>query len=447
MTSQLATHFAVLAFAMFASVFTVPVQAEPERKPIVVTPAQEVAWGEKERESFLKEHRQTADANLAIHVDEIGRRIAKFTDRLELVYHFLVIEGEDLQAYSFPGGTVCLTEALAKLFGSDDELAFALGHEIAHSVLRHHVAKLRIEDARRDVPQAQTLMLKAMGGRIERAHELEADRYGALYVVRAGYRFSAASQAIERLAKRSRGPMEDEAHPDFESRLTFLRTFGTELKRAIEAFQKGTDALKAGKAEEAISALEIFVAQFPQSLPGRVNLGAAYLAKVRSTAGTPMGLAEVLPILPEPGFVIRGTYSQIDLERARSSFEQALQVRPGDFMAQAGLALIYMRFGNYPDARRYLNEALKTEPDNAEALLSLGNVEFLAGNHEGAVSYYMKALSPPRADWPEARMNLALACQQLGRDKQAKELWEGLTSDTRLGAEAKQRLAALEGNR
>jgi len=52
-------------------------------------------------------------------------------------YEFRVVEGEDVNAFSLPGGIIYVYEGLVKYVESDDELAGVLGHEISHAAFRH----------------------------------------------------------------------------------------------------------------------------------------------------------------------------------------------------------------------------------------------------------------------------------------------------------------------
>jgi tetratricopeptide (TPR) repeat protein len=192
--------------------------------------------------------------------------------------------------------------------------------------------------------------------------------------------------------------------------------------------------------------LSYFVAEFPNSASGRVNLGSAYLAKVRETAGAPMGLAEVLPILPEPGVVIRGFYSQSDLEDARDHFRKAIDAEPEDVTALAGLAMVEMRIGDLQRARQHVDEALRVEPDDGDLLLCSGNVYYLDRRYREAVSQYVAALSV-RPGWPPAKKNLALTYESLERTDEALSLWRELVGDERYGPEAAQRVRDLAAGR
>lgn len=52
-------------------------------------------------------------------------------------YVFKVVQGEDVNAFSLPGGFIYVYEGLVKYAESDDELAGVLAHEISHAAFRH----------------------------------------------------------------------------------------------------------------------------------------------------------------------------------------------------------------------------------------------------------------------------------------------------------------------
>lgn len=408
-----------------------------DAKPVVVSPAQEVALGEKVRQEFLREHPLSADGNLAVRVDGVGRKVAAISDRPDLLYRFMVVQGGRPQAYSFPGGTVCVTERLARLFEADDELAFALAHEVAHIAMRHHVFKYRLLQSMDVEAPPERVMLETVMSRFAADQEMEADRYGSLYAVRAGYRFTSAHDALSKLA-RAGAQNRKGGHPEYADRIGALRSFQDELELSIEAFLAGTDALRAGEVETAIERLQYFVAEFPQSVSGRVNLGAAYLARVRRDA--PLVLAETLPILPDPGIVLRGAYDRVDLELARSHFSQALEAAPNDPNALAGLALVHIRFDELDQAKDLLGRALSVEPDSPDLRLCLGNVQFLNAELEQAASTYRAALGLSGGR-PEPKWNLALTYERMGRNEEARVLLQELSHDARFGDRARLRLA------
>ena len=164
--------------------------------------------------------------------------------------------------------------------------------------------------------------------------------------------------------------------------------------------------------------LNLFVAEYPNSVSGRLNLGAAHLARVRKNSGTPQGLSEVMPILPDPGIVVRSAVDVLDLYHARENFEGALRVRPGEVLAQAGLGLVHTRLGEYDQARSRLDQARSAAPTRPELSLCRGNVEYLAEDYPRAASFYREALSL-HPDWPEATKNLAMTYEKQDEPAQA----------------------------
>src|SRR5207248_3056953 len=50
---------------------------------------------------------------------------------------FKVLEGDDINAFSLPGGRIYVYEGLMKFVESDDELAGILAHETSHAAFRH----------------------------------------------------------------------------------------------------------------------------------------------------------------------------------------------------------------------------------------------------------------------------------------------------------------------
>ena len=408
---------------------------------VAVSPVQEHVLGVKARQEFLETRLLIDDANMAVRVNEIGRDVARISDRPGLHYQFLVVQGPELQAWSFPGGTVCITDALVDLYATDDELAFGLAHEVAHIALRHHISRYRLLVGLNSEKAGMQAMREAIMSTFDTGQEMEADRYAALYAVRADYSFTSAVEALNRLAQESYAPSEDAQHPDYSIRAEALTAFRQELDRSVAAFKVGTEALQTRKLGMAIERVEIFVAEFPRNIPGRVNLGAAYLAKVRESA--PLELEETLPWLPESGVRVRGVYDQVDLERAGRQFELALESDPDHPKALAGLALVELRLGEPVLARDHLERALALEPGAPELLLCLGNVYFHAGWYEVAMTYYEAALEW-RPEWSAATKNLAIAFEKAGNIESARQSWSLLLDDDAHRREARLRIDDLD---
>jgi len=444
LTTTILRRFGILILLVGVGFATMAeTRKDAPKPPIVIDPVTEIAWGRLARVAFLKERPQSRDGNLAFRIEEIGRRVAAVSDRPLLPYSFVLIEGDELQGYSFPGGTVCVTEGLARLHASDDELAFALAHEVAHIVLRHQVNRRWFQEQLEEGASGDQALLESVKTAFEWNAEIEADRFGALYAVRAGYSYSSTYQALARIGANTKGKQGDATHRSFAQRVEALKGFKKNLERTVSAFKAGLAALEGGEPDEAIELFGLFVGQFPNSISGRINLGAAYLARVRLSAGTPQGLSEVLPILPDPGVVIRGVYDKNDLKLALANFETALSLHPREPLARAGAGLAYTRLGEYDKAREQLREASELEPFLADFVLCRGNIEYLSGRLDEAASFYQEALAL-QPGWPKAVRNLALTWERLEHQARARELWTTLLEDEELCGEALRRLRDLD---
>ena len=80
------------------------------------------------------------------YIDRIGRRILAATGPLSFDYRFFVIEDDQLNAFSVPGGSIYVYTGLIERAKSTDELAGVLGHEITHAK-GHHMARSSGPDA------------------------------------------------------------------------------------------------------------------------------------------------------------------------------------------------------------------------------------------------------------------------------------------------------------
>ncbi len=119
---------------------------------------------------------------------------------------FSVVAAAVSNAFALPGGFVFVTEPLVDLCGRDEaEIAFFLGHEMAH-VLRGHArdrlttgAFLNAVTAR--LPGAGPLLRQVLVKGYSQDLELEADREGAGLLVAAGFDPRAALRGLRRLAQ------------------------------------------------------------------------------------------------------------------------------------------------------------------------------------------------------------------------------------------------------
>jgi beta-barrel assembly-enhancing protease len=141
------------------------------------------------------------------YVNRLGRWLALHSARPNLPWKFCIIDSDDFNAFSTPGGYVLITRGLFQRMRSEAELAGVLAHEIAHVERKHHLEALQrslrdqsLSEMRRYftvstgnsiADQFSTALLNAgkdlyIKG-LDPSAEYEADRIGVVIAARSGY--------------------------------------------------------------------------------------------------------------------------------------------------------------------------------------------------------------------------------------------------------------------
>lgn len=79
---------------------------------------------------------------LTRYVNEVGQTVAAQSERNEILYHFAVLDSDDINAYSAPGGYVFITRGALALCQDESELAGVLGHEVGHIAAKHVIHEI-----------------------------------------------------------------------------------------------------------------------------------------------------------------------------------------------------------------------------------------------------------------------------------------------------------------
>jgi predicted Zn-dependent protease len=80
------------------------------------------------------------NAALAQYVNLVGATVAAQSPRQDIQYHFAVLDSNEMNAFSAPGGYIFVTRGALALCDDESELAGVLAHEVAH-VAEKHVVK------------------------------------------------------------------------------------------------------------------------------------------------------------------------------------------------------------------------------------------------------------------------------------------------------------------
>jgi len=161
---------------------------------------QEVKMGRSIDLQVQKEYKFSGDPLQQKRVEDIGKKIAAVSDRKEIDYHFQVLEDEQVNAVSLPGGYIYVNSGLLDKVSNDDELACVLAHEVGHIVARHSIKKLQamqgysvlrllvaVAPGTGEVGNAADVAFTQFLLGYSREDELLADQLGARYAKLAGY--------------------------------------------------------------------------------------------------------------------------------------------------------------------------------------------------------------------------------------------------------------------
>ena len=111
----------------------------------LITPAQEVQMGEETRKQVLQQYRiYTKSPELVNYVKAVGAKVAQNAERKdELNYRFDIVESDEINAFTIPGGSVFITPEALKYIRNEAELAGVLGHELGHNEDKHALESLQ----------------------------------------------------------------------------------------------------------------------------------------------------------------------------------------------------------------------------------------------------------------------------------------------------------------
>jgi predicted Zn-dependent protease len=196
----------------------------------------------------------SGDARARELVARTGARLVGSTLARQTPWRFefhLLADPNTVNAFALPGGQIFITEALFRLFKTEDQLAGVLGHEIGHVVGRHSNEQLAKSRLWSGLAQGAGVLLSDgqsnAGGQIAamaanlrmmkfgRDDELESDALAVRFLIESGYDPEAMIGVMEILAQAARGSRQPEflsTHPNPENRVEHLREVIARYRRS-----------------------------------------------------------------------------------------------------------------------------------------------------------------------------------------------------------------------
>lgn len=355
------------------------------------------------------------------------------------------------------------TEELA-----DAYLAAILGHELAHITLGHtgalmeeplaalgradgEAAEAGEAEGDADDPAAgeRAGEERALpGADVARARdsqevELEADRAGALYLLRAGWEIQHAMdfhRALDRLVREEgcvyclAATSYLSSHPRPSTREAALEGYRAELKLHQTRYDDALSLITHNvELDLAIRLLDEVLRDFPDLGDARHAQAVAHHLKWLNTA--PVQGLRVRASVPTYGarFLpgIRGGAGDLQLlDRARRAYERVLAREEFPYSV-SNLAVLEAYAGRAASARYRARRAAEVEPEDPAVLNNLGVVRYVTGEYEEAREAFERALETEEgADNPPLVFNLGVTLRELGRPEATRWLLRYLEEDS-----------------
>ncbi len=222
----------------------------------------EMALGKQLAAEVTRQTKMVDDAIVAEYINRLGQNLVRTSDA-KMPVTFQVIDDNNVNAFTLPGGHIFIYSGLIKIADDEDELAAVMAHEIGHVAARH----LTCRASENQLARLGTIPLSiALGGlagygarqaanaaipmtflSFSRHDESEADYLGLQYMWAAGYDPNGAVSIFEKMELMQR------SQPGAVSRL--LSTHPVDADR-IARTEKEIDAILPAKAEYVVTSSE-----------------------------------------------------------------------------------------------------------------------------------------------------------------------------------------------
>lgn len=290
---------------------------------------------------------------------------------------------------------VILTKDDTDPAGAPDRLAYIMGHELSHLLLKHVI--LTPEE------QKRTEFVRKVFGR---EAEVAADLKGAELALKAGFSHKRGLDAIHRMTKLGLNYSSFEGlsvgHPSWDDRVTLLDKKRQELWRSMSAFHNGSYFLMCEQYPAAEACFRRVLDEFPQCHEAWANLGYALLMQycdgldaddLRQLKIGQMLIGGFYRRPKSLESMVRGMDEKVWKE-AVAALEKSEELQPGQMVVQGNLGIAYLVHPSgkpaVAKAWRYLEAAAAKAADDdtldpgvrAAVLVNAGVADLAGGRAE-----------------------------------------------------------------
>lgn len=213
-------------------------------------PEQEYYLGRSVAAQLMTDYKPWNNAAANNYINLVGRCVSCASGLPETFggYHFQILDSDELNAFSAPGGLILITRGMLRCCKTEDELAAVLAHEVGHTSTRHGVRSIQgsrvtslatmvgVEAVRREGNDNLVKLVNIFEGSLDdvtntlvtsgysRSYEREADAEASKMMAKVGYDPRALVSLLETMDSRLTPGGTDFArtHPTPESRIKDL---------------------------------------------------------------------------------------------------------------------------------------------------------------------------------------------------------------------------------
>ena len=376
-----------------------PVTGKPDF--VMVSETQELALGEQNYAPMQQAEGGVYDVDpqLTAYVAEVGNKLAAESDR-PLPYEFVVLNNSVPNAWALPGGKIAINRGLLTELNSEAELAAVLGHEIVHAAAKHSAQQMSRGVLLQGAVLATAMVTgdnnfghfavgsAAVGAQLlnstyGRGDELESDKYGMIYMSRAGYDPAGAVTLQETFVRLSEGQESDW--------LTGLFASHPPSRARVAANRKMVESLPPG-GSLGVDRYEAAMQKTMAVKPAYDAYDAGRKALAEEDTGEALALAEkAIELFPEEGhfYALRGDVRSVDgkYDMAVKNYDSAISRRDDYFYYYLRRGLAEKELGDLDSAESDLQRSIGMLP-TGPAHFVLGDIEAERGNDREAMEHY-----------------------------------------------------------